>query len=91
MLRSAVRNLSRPGKERPLEEHIDWYAKQGYRVVSQTEHSAQLVKPKQFSFIWALLWFLCLGVGLIVYLLYYASKKDKMVYLTESAGFVAAS
>lgn len=81
MLRAAVRNLSRPKKEEPLQEHINWYLDQGYRVASQTETSAQLVKPKGFSFVWAFLWFLCLGVGLIVYLLYYAAKKDESVYL----------
>lgn len=90
MLRGAVRNLSRPGKDKPLQEHINWYVSQGYRVVSQTETSAQLVKPKQFSFVWALLWFLCLGIGLIVYLLYYATKKDQSVYLIETSGLVTA-
>jgi hypothetical protein len=34
---------------------------------------------------WAFLWFLCLGVGLVVYLLYYAAKKDQQVYLTASS------
>ncbi len=42
---------------------------------------AQLVKPKKFSFLWAILWFLLFGVGLVVYLLYYAGKKDQTVYL----------
>jgi len=82
MLRGAIRNLSRPKDTEPLGAQIHWYVKQGYRVVSQSETHAQLVKPKQFSFVWAFLWFLCLGVGLIVYLLYYAAKKDQQVYLT---------
>ena len=90
MLRGAVRNLSRPGKDKPLQEHIDWYVNQGYRVVSQTDTSAQLVRPKTFSFVWAFLWFLCLGFGLIVYLLYYAAKKDKAVYLASAGGSVTA-
>lgn len=69
---------------------LNWYVRQGFRVVSQTESSAQLVKPKVFSFVWALLWFLLLGVGLVVYLLYYAAKKDKTVYLTSAGGCVSA-
>lgn len=81
MLRNAIRNASKPKDDAPLQQQIDWYVGQGYRVMSQTETSAQLVKPKQFSFVWAFLWFLLLGVGLIVYLLYYASKKDQTVYL----------
>jgi len=64
---------------------------QGYRVVSQTDSSAQLVKPKEFSFIWAFLWFLLLGIGVVVYLFYYASKKDKSVYLTVTNGIVSDS
>src|SRR5215472_10079265 len=56
--------------------------RRGYRVVSQTETAAQLVKPKTFSASFALLWFLLFGVGILVYLLYYAAKRDKQVYLT---------
>lgn len=88
---SALRNLSRPKDDEPLQAHIDWYVKQGYRVVSQTETSAQLVKPKVFSLVWAILWFLVAVVGLIVYLIYYASKRDKTVYLTVVDGTVRAS
>lgn len=90
MLRGVVRNLGRPNKDQPLQEHIEWYISQGYRVVSQTEASAQLVKPKTFSFVWAFIWFLCLGVGLIVYLLYYASKKEQSVYLIAAGGVVSS-
>jgi hypothetical protein len=43
--------------------------------------TAQLVKPKKFGFIWALVWFLLFGIGLIVYLLYYWGKRDQTVYL----------
>jgi len=80
--------MSRPKPEDPLQEHITWYVKQKYRVVSQTDTSAQLVKPKSFSFVWAFLWF-CLAVfGLIVYLIYYAAKKDQQVYLYVENGLV---
>jgi uncharacterized membrane protein len=47
------------------------------------------VKSKKFSFLFALLWFLLLGVGLIVYLIYYAGKRDKQVYLTvDEQGYI---
>ncbi len=68
--------------ESQLQYHIDWYVQQGYRVISQTETSAQLVKPKEFSFVWALFWFLIFGVGVLVYVFYYAAKKDATLYLT---------
>lgn len=70
----------------PLQQRIDWYVRNGYRVLSQTETAAQLVKPKTFSFPWAAAWFLLCGVGVLVYIFYYASKKDETVYLREEAG-----
>jgi len=69
-----------------LQEEINRLVHKGYRVLSQTDRSAQLVKPKKFSFWWALVWFLVFGVGLVVYLIYYAGKKDPQVYLTVDAG-----
>ena len=84
--------IGKPGAEAPLQEHIGWYVRQGYRVASQTETTVQLVKPKRFSFVWALGWFLVFGIGLIVYLLYYAAKRDQALYLTVQAdGTVHAS
>ena len=64
-----------------LDREVAKYVKRGYRVQSRTDTEAQLVRPKKFSFLWAFLWLLALGVGLIVYLLYYWSKKDDQVYL----------
>lgn len=64
-----------------LQKEINRYIKQGYRVVSQTDTTAQLIRPKQFSCLYASLWFLLFGVGLIFYLFWYASKKDDTIYL----------
>jgi hypothetical protein len=64
-----------------LVKEIQKYVRKGFRVVEQTPYSAQLVKPKRFSFWWALFWFCMLVVGLVVYLFYYAAKKDEVVYL----------
>jgi uncharacterized membrane protein len=74
-----------------LQEQIRWYVRHGYRVVNQTATTAQLVKPKRFSFLWAILWLLMFGVGLLVYLLYYAAKKDTVVYLEVVNGKVKAT
>lgn len=70
-----------------LDAKISQFVRKGYIVQSQSETSAQLVKPKKFSFLWALVWFCFFGVGLLVYLLYYAAKRDPSVYITteESA------
>ena len=64
-----------------LDAEVMKYARLGYEVRSRTQTTAQLVKPKKFSFIWALVWFLLFGIGLIVYLLYYWGKRDQTIYL----------
>ena len=53
----------------------------GYRVESRTPTTAQLVRPKKVSFLWALLWFLLFGIGILVYVAYYLAKSDQTVYL----------
>ena len=70
-----------------LQEHIQKCVRKGYIIQAQTETSAQLVKPKVFSAGWALFWFLMFGIGLVVYLFYYAVKSSGAVYLyVEDAG-----
>jgi len=71
-----------------LQAQINDYVGRGYVVQSQTETSAQLVKPKVFSFVWAFLWFLLLGFGVLIYIFYYMSKNDKPVYLYVENGRV---
>jgi hypothetical protein len=65
-----------------LQRMIQHYVRQGYHVVNQTDTTAQMLKPKTFSLFWALMWFLMLGLGLIVYLLWYWAKRDQVVYLS---------
>lgn len=64
-----------------LQREINGYLKRGFRVVSQTETSAQLLKPKVFSLLWAFLWFLGFGIGIIVYIIWYMAKRDETVYI----------
>ena len=59
---------------------ISSYVGQGYRVLSQAETTAQLVKPKQFfwgSIILLLFWVF----PFFLYLLYYLVQKDESVYI----------
>jgi hypothetical protein len=65
-----------------LQKAISEYVSRGYRVMSLSDYTAQLVKPKTFSCLWSFLWLLLFGVGLIVYLLWYAAKRDQNVFLT---------
>lgn len=65
-----------------LAQEIQRYVKQGYRVVSQTETTAQLVRPKKFSCLLAtLLTILTAGIFLLFYIFYYAAKSDETIYL----------
>jgi len=64
-----------------LQREIGAYLSRGFHVVSQTETTAQLIKPKQFSCFWATFWLLMLVIGLIIYLFYYASQRDQSVYI----------
>jgi hypothetical protein len=75
-----------PASERSqiLEAEIEAYAQRGYRIVTRRTTSAQLLKPKVFSFFWAFAWFLVFGVGLLVYLIYFAAKQDSVIHLSVS-------
>jgi hypothetical protein len=65
-----------------LQQAIAHYTQSGYRVVSQTDTTAQLVKPRVFSCLWSVLWFLCFGIGLVLYILYYLSKRDAVIFVS---------
>lgn len=61
-----------------LQRSISNYLKQGYRVVSQTEFTAQMVKPRSFGCLWLTISLLSLGLGLLLYLFW---ARDQTVYL----------
>jgi predicted PurR-regulated permease PerM len=63
-----------------LQREVYKYINQGYRVVSQTDTTAQLVRPKQFSCLWFLINAL-LVIGWVFYLLWYWSKRDEQIYI----------
>lgn len=65
-----------------LQREIDSYVRKGFRVVSQTETAAQLVRPKHFSFPLFLLFFILAVLPAVLYVLYYVGKRDKTVYLS---------
>lgn len=67
-----------------LQAAVDDYVRRGFRVVSQTPTTAQLVKPKTFHFVLFLVTLLLFGLGLL-YLFWYLAQKDTQVYLTIDA------
>ena len=68
-----------------LDVEVSRYTARGYRVVTRTPSSAQLVRPKRFSVVAALAWLLLLGVGLLIYLLSYAGQRDEAMHITVTA------
>lgn len=69
-------------KQDPLDSTIERYLKQGYRLDSKTTDQAVMVKPKKFSFLWAIIWtFFTFGFGIFVYLFWYMSRSDQYVYI----------
>ncbi len=66
----------------PLDAEIEKYVSWGFRLISRTETTAQLVKPKTFSYGWAVFWLIFgFGIGIVLYIFYYLGKKDETVYL----------
>ena len=65
-----------------LDAEVERYVIQGYRVTARTATTAQLIRPKTFNIVAAILWLLLLVVGLLIYLLIYAAQSDEAVYLS---------
>jgi hypothetical protein len=65
-----------------LEREIASYVRKGYRVLSQTESSAQLVRPKRFNLLLAVLLLVLMVLPFVIYLLMYIAARDKTVYIT---------
>jgi hypothetical protein len=63
-----------------LEQEIQSYVRKGYRVLSQTDTSAQLVKPKRFNLLIAVICLLLAVFPFIIYLLMYMASKT--VYIS---------
>ena len=77
-------NLSPP---EILLEEIERYSQRGYRVASQTSHTAQLIQPKQFNILLAIFGLLFWGVGLLIYIVFFLAQKEKTVFLkVDDAG-----
>ena len=88
----SVQELSIERRRDILQKEIGRYIRKGFRVVSQTDTSAQLVKPKRFSLLWAIIWLILAVLPFILYLLWYLSRKDQVVYLTvDTQGRISKS
>jgi hypothetical protein len=62
-----------------LKKEVQRYVNVGYQIKFMSDTTAQLVRPKQFNGCAATLWFLCFGVGVLIYIFYYMTKTDEIV------------
>ena len=73
--------LTAEAREAALDAEVRACVRRGYRVLARTPTTAQLVKPKRFSFLlFVVLAVLVLLPGLL-YLLWYATQRDESLYL----------
>ena len=77
---------SLPVRQAELEAQVQEMTRQGYIVTSRTESQVHLMRPKKFSAVWAILWFLVCGVGVLVYIFYWMGKRDDIVMLSRAEG-----
>lgn len=60
-----------------LNREVASFVRRGYRVISQSDTTAQLVKPKRFGCGWAIVALFTVGLALILYLM----QKEQSIYL----------
>ena len=65
-----------------LDKISSLYMREGYIVILRTDTQLQLIRKKKFSLIWAILGLLLWGIGLLIYIFYYVSKKDEQINIT---------
>jgi hypothetical protein len=59
----------------------------GYRVISQTDYGAQLVKPKKFHILLFIILLLPAAFPGVLYLIWHITRSDKAIYLeVDDAG-----
>lgn len=80
----AQSQLARQRSE-PLEREIESYLSRGFRVLSRTDTTAQLIKPRRYDPTWGCLGFLTFGVFWVIGLLVFLMSKDQLVYLSLDA------
>jgi flagellar basal body-associated protein FliL len=69
-----------------LETAIVYYQSKGFILNGKTERTAQLTKPKKFSWVWFTIWLLisivAFALPIFIYLIYYWAKKDEVITLS---------
>lgn len=64
-----------------LQQVIAHFTQRGYRVVSQTDTTVQLVREKSFSCLTAVILMLLFVIPFLMYMIWYHAKKDDRLYI----------
>jgi hypothetical protein len=76
------RTLTEDERAAILDDQLERFAWDGWRVLTRTPTTAQITRPKRISVWAAAFWLLCLVVGLLIYLLVFMARKDPVGRLT---------
>jgi hypothetical protein len=76
-----------------LDQSIAKYQNEGWILLSKVDGVAQLKKPKKFNWGWFIFWllisFIIIGGLALIYVIYYAVKKEEIIVLsTDDQGFL---
>ncbi len=80
LLSRSVKPLAIQERTIILNRAIQNYQKNGYRLISQTETTAQLYKPKEFNGCLAII-LVFLIIGIILWLILYLTEKDETLFI----------
>jgi hypothetical protein len=67
-------------RQQVLQTELRRWLRFGYRVTHQTDTTVQLVRPREFSFLMALILVFTI-VGFVIYLLWYLTREDDSAFL----------
>jgi len=70
------RPLTEAERSDVLDDQLERFSRDGWRVVRRTPTTAVITRPKRFSVGTAIFSALCLLIGLVIYLLVFASRRD---------------
>jgi ABC-type glycerol-3-phosphate transport system permease component len=65
--------------EHQMEQTINSYIIHGYSMMNRTPASATMVKRKEFSILWLVIGLILCVLPLLIYLIIYATEKDRIV------------
>lgn len=80
--RSSAANSVVSGQSKLLLRVVGYYSQKGFRVTSQTDTTAQLLRPKQFNGCLAVFLFILAVLPFVIYLIYYLTSSDTVLYIT---------